>query len=121
MTVQELVQRWADAERREDSSAIADLLADDFVGVGPLGFLVTRDQWLDRFRGGLHHTAFDVTDPQVREYGDAAVVVATQAQQTTWQGRDSSGRFRISLIAVRAGDRWLVAGVHLSPIAAPPQ
>jgi uncharacterized protein (TIGR02246 family) len=121
MTVQNLIERWADAERKEDVAAFDELLADDFVGVGPLGFVLTREQWLNRFRGGLHLASFDVSDPQVRDYGNAAVVVAVQTQEASWQGRDSSGRFRITLVAVRPADRWLLAGVHLSPIAAPPQ
>jgi len=121
MTVLDLIERWSDAERREDTTALAGLAADDFVGVGPLGFVLTREQWLGRFQGGLHHTSFEVTDPQVRDYGTAAVVVAVQTQEATWQGRDASGRFRITLVAVRPADRWLLVGVHLSPVAAPPQ
>lgn len=43
--VLDLVQQWADAERQNDGSALAPLLADEFFGVGPLGFVLTRDQW----------------------------------------------------------------------------
>jgi hypothetical protein len=43
------------------------------------------------------------------------------------QGRDTSAELRATLVAVRAddtaadnaNDRWLLAGVHLSPIAGP--
>src|SRR6266480_361024 len=37
---------WAAAEHRGDADLLAGLLADDFVGVGLLGFVLTRDQWL---------------------------------------------------------------------------
>ncbi len=37
--VLDLVRRWAAAEQQND----AGLLADDFAGVGPLGFVLTRD------------------------------------------------------------------------------
>jgi len=121
MTVQELVQRWADAERREDSAAIADLLADDFVGVGPLGFVLTRDQWLVRFRNGLINRAFAVEEPQVHEHGGtAAIVVGVLAQETSFQGGDNSGRFRVTLAAVRPADRWLLASAHIGPLQSPP-
>jgi hypothetical protein len=33
----DLVQRWAAAEARNDAGLLDGLLADDFVGVGPLG------------------------------------------------------------------------------------
>jgi ketosteroid isomerase-like protein len=120
MTVANLIERWAHAERTEDVAALEGLLADDFVGVGPLGFVLTREQWLNRFRGGLHIIGFEISDPQIRDYGGTAVVVAVQTQQATWQERDSSGRFRITLLAVHPADRWLIAGVHLSPIATAP-
>jgi SnoaL-like domain len=58
----------------------------------------------------------------VRILGDTALVVGTQVQETTYQGREASGRFRVTQIAVRddARDPWRIVGVHLSPIAAPP-
>jgi hypothetical protein len=39
--VLDLVQRWADAEQRNDAGALDGLLADGFAGVGPFGFILT--------------------------------------------------------------------------------
>ena len=116
----ELVDRWAAAEQGNDAQALDGLLADDFVGVGPLGFVLHRDQWLARFTNGLANRAFAVQDPQVRDYGTAAVVVAVLAQQTSFQGQDNSGRFRLTLVAVRPAERWLLAGTHIGPLQQPP-
>lgn len=119
-SVLDLVREWAGAELHSDHQKLDTLLADDFVGVGPRGFVLTRDQWLARYRSGdLRNTGFELRDPQVRDYGAAAVVVGTQAQQTTHRGRDTSAELRATLVAVRPNDRWLLAGVHLSPIAGP--
>jgi len=75
---------------------------------------------LARYRtGALQHTSFEIKDPQIRHDDDAAVVVASQIQQTTYQGQDASGRFRLTLIAVQQADRWALADPHLSPIAGP--
>ncbi len=76
MTEQEvldLVQRWAEVELRGDADAYGDLLAPDFVGVGPVGFVLTREQWADRHRGDLKNEEFQVQDPHVRIYGDTAI------------------------------------------------
>ena len=119
-SVLDLVREWAGAELHSDHQKLDTLLADDFVGVGPRGFVLTRDQWLARYRSGdLRNTGFELRDPQVRDYGAAAVVVGTQAQQTIHLGRDTSAELRATLVAVRPNDRWLLAGVHLSPIAGP--
>lgn len=118
--VLDLVQRWAAAEQHNDADLLDGLLAEDFVGVGPLGFVLTRQQWLVRFRNGLENRAFTVEEPQVHDHGGVAVVVGALAQETSFRGRDSSGRFRLTLVAVRAADRWLLASVHIGPLESPP-
>jgi ketosteroid isomerase-like protein len=118
-----LGRRWADAERQGDIVALDALLADDFVAVGPRGFVLNRQQWLDRYRSGnLKNEVFSWQDIAVRDYGEVAIAVGVQAQQASFQGHDASGRFRLTQIAVRQAQRWLIAGLHLSgPIPdAPP-
>jgi uncharacterized protein (TIGR02246 family) len=117
--VLDLVERWAAAERHNDAGQLDELLTEDFTGVGPVGFVITRKQWLGRFDKGLENHAFTVEDPEARTYGRAAVVVGVQAQRTSVRGEDSSGRYRVSLVAVRPGDRWLLANVHIGPLQYP--
>jgi ketosteroid isomerase-like protein len=118
--VLDLVGRWAEAEQGNDAEALDGLLAGDFVGVGPLGFVLDRQQWLARFANGLENRAFLVQDAQVRDYGDAAAVVGVLAQETSFQGRDNSGRFRLTLVAVQSPDRWRLANAHIGPLQQPP-
>jgi ketosteroid isomerase-like protein len=118
--VLDLVTSWAKAEEANDAAALDRLLAGDFVGVGPLGFVLGRDQWLARFGNGLENRAFAVEDAQVRDYGAAAVVVGVLAQETSFQGGDNSGRFRLTLVAARPEGRWVLAGVHIGPLQQAP-
>jgi ketosteroid isomerase-like protein len=119
--VLDLVTQWAGAEQDNDAGLLDGLLDHSFVGVGPLGFVLTREQWLVRFANGLVNRSFAIEDPQVREYGAAAVVVGVLAQETSWQGNDNSGRFRVTLVAVRPAERWLLANVHIGPLQVPPR
>ena len=118
--VLDLVQRWTAAEQRNDAGALDGLLADGFAGVGPFGFILTRDQWLARFANGLVNRSFTVTDLQVRDYGTAAVGIGVLAQETSWQGTDNSGRFRVTLVGVQEGEGWRLAHVHIGPLQMPP-
>jgi ketosteroid isomerase-like protein len=114
------VGQWADAEQREDVAFLRESLTDDFVGIGPLGFMLTKDQWLGRYEGGLSYDSFALDEIAVRFYGDAAVATCRQSQSGEFRGNDASGEFRATLIFAEQEGRWLLAGLHLSPIAGAP-
>jgi ketosteroid isomerase-like protein len=118
--VRELGLQLAEAEQRNAAAALDSLLADDFKLVGPLGFVIDKRQWLDQYRSGALVTrslAWD--DVEVRSYGDVAIAIGRRTQQAEYRGHPANGRFRVTEVAVRRGDRWVVAGLHLSPIADP--
>src|SRR5262249_11399551 len=62
--VLDLVQRWAAAEQQNDARLLEGLLAEDFAGVGPLGFVLGGEQWLARSANGLVNRSFTIEDPQ---------------------------------------------------------
>ena len=79
--VLELGSRWADAESRGDIDSLGALLADDFVLVGPLGFMLDKQQYLGSRRSGdLKHEAFAWNDVRVRLFGEAALAEAQRSQ-----------------------------------------
>ncbi|MGW5434312.1 nuclear transport factor 2 family protein [Streptomyces sp. NPDC004059] len=121
-TVTEQLTTWAHAERTGDASALESVLHPDFLAVGPYGFLLDREQWLQRFSGGLQYTAFEFTpDTDVRYIGGSALVIGTQTHQGTHAQQAVDGSFRVTLVFT--GDpQWQLAAVHLSlrtPPAAP--
>ncbi|PZS02903.1 MAG: nuclear transport factor 2 family protein [Candidatus Chloroheliales bacterium] len=116
----EFLDQWAAAELHGDTSAFARMLADDFIAIGPRGFMLNRDAWLGRYASGLKYEALNLDEAQVRSYGDTAVVTARQIQQGKYGEHDSSGQFRITLILVKQPGGWMLAGEQLSPIAGQP-
>jgi Domain of unknown function (DUF4440) len=102
---------------RGDAAFLGRVLADDFVGIGPRGFTLTREQWLARYESGdLRYENID-WDAQVHPYGDAAVVTGRQTQEGEYQDYDVRGQFRTTLVSVKQQGRRLLIGLHLSPIA----
>lgn len=115
----DLIEQWTAAEATADTAALDALLADEFVGVGPLGFVLDKPGWVGRYEGGLAISALTVDDVSVREHDDLAVAVAVQTQEATYQGNPTNGRFRVTVVARRHEGGRLVLSVHLSgPIPA---
>jgi ketosteroid isomerase-like protein len=110
-----LGQKWADAERAGDVATLDELLSAEFRGVGPLGFVLTKEGWLARYRSGdLSHKAFEWTAEEVRTFGDSAVVIGIQTQETTYQGRPvDGGQLRVTQVLVRDHRTWRLASVHI--------
>ena len=119
--LEKLVEDWATAELHGDTTFLGRVLADDFVGLGPRGFMLTKGEWLQRHESGdLKYESFQVDEVQVRLYGDAAVMIGRETATAKYQGQDVPGQFRATLIFVEQHGRWLLAGLHLSPIAGRP-
>jgi ketosteroid isomerase-like protein len=120
--IHELGDRWVDAEIKGDVDTLDHLATDDFLLVGPFGFVLDKQQWLDRYRSGdFTTTSLAWHDVDVRDYGDAAISIGTQTQEADYKGSPSNGDFRITHVFVRADDRWAIAGMQLSPTSfAPP-
>ncbi len=119
-TIQELENRWASAEIAGDVSTLDKLATEDFTLVGPFGFVLDKQQWLDRYRSGdLTTSELDWRDLRVREIGDTALVIGIHDQKAAYRGTPSNGQFRSTHIWVRADESWQLAGTQLSPIGRP--
>lgn len=119
--VEEFGQKWTAAEQRGDVPDLDRMLAADFMLVGPLGFMLTKDQWLGQISSGnLTYDAVTWDEVQARVYGETAIAIGRRTQAGTYQGNDVAGQFRQTQIFVRQDGHWRLAGMHLSPIAGRP-
>src|SRR5512133_3978277 len=117
----EFGRQWATAEAEGDVATLDRLLDADFMCVGPVGFVINKEQYLGARRSSeLKQQGFSWEDVQVRVYGDVAVAIGTQVQKATHQGRDVSGRFRMTQLLVKKGEGWAIASLHISPIPPAP-
>ena len=116
-----LAEAWTTAELRGDTAFLETLLTDDFIGIGPLGFMLTKQEWLARHRSGdLKYEAFTLDEVKVRVYSDAAILIGRQVQNAAYRGNPLPGQFRTTLVFVRQLEQWRLAGLQLSTIGQPP-
>ena len=119
--VARLADAWATAELRGDTASLERTLADDFIGVGPLGFMLTKQEWLARHQSGdLKYDALDLDEVTVRVYGEAAIVIGRQTQSAAYRGNPIKAELRTTLVLVHQQGQWRLASLHLSPIGQPP-
>lgn len=119
--ISELGKRWVEAELAGDIAVMDSLAHRDFLLVGPLGFILDKAQWLERYSSGAFvTTALDWRDTTVRVFGDCAVVIGVHDQEAAYRGQPNNGQFRATHILARDGDGWQLIGMQLSPIATPP-
>jgi ketosteroid isomerase-like protein len=120
-TLEQFSHEWVAVELASDAERLGNLLTDDFICVGPFGFVINKEQYLHgRRNGDLKHTAFGWSDVQLRLHGGVAIAVGTQTQTSTFQDRDASGTFRATQVLAQNGDGWKIASLHLCAIAQPP-
>jgi hypothetical protein len=110
---------WAAAEMRGDTASLGRILAEDFVAVGPRGFMLSRHD-----SGSLTYGALAWDEVEVRVHGEAAVTIGRQTASAVYQNGDVrheiQDQFRTTLVFVEEQGRWLLLILHLSPIAEPP-
>lgn len=123
--LERLGEDWAAAELGGDTAFLERALADDFIAVGPRGFMLTKEQWLSRHdSGNLKYESFGWDEVEVRVHEGAAVMTGRQTAGALYEDGDVRHEirdwFRATLIFVQEHERWLLLGLHMSSIAAPP-
>jgi uncharacterized protein (TIGR02246 family) len=120
--VRRLTDAWATAELHGDVAFLEKMLADDFVGIGPLGFMLTKQQWLARHQSGdMKYTAHTLDEISVRTYNEAAIVIGRLTQEATYRGNPMNAQVRTTLVFVQEQGQWRLANLQLSSIGQPPQ
>lgn len=124
MSTNELLEvgaRWAEAEAAGDVEALDRMADEGFRLVGPFGFVLDKNQWLERYRtGDLVTKKLDWDEVTVEDHGDVAIAIGKQTQQASYQGHPADGVFRVTHVFQRNRGAWRLIGMHLSQ-AAPPE
>ncbi len=110
-TIRQRAEEWMEATLRRDAAALDRFLADEFVLVAARGVL-DKAAWLHATLHLVEGRAFRYEDPQVRVYGEVAVMLTGWHQEATMGGQEWSGDFRMTDTWVRRDGRWQVVLRH---------
>lgn len=113
--IQTFVKDWAEIEQQGDIQRLAEQLSDDFVAVGPFGFLLNKSEWIERLESKkLQYKQFAIDQVQVRFFDNVAIVIARQTQNGTYEGNPIPDLLRTTLILHKVQDDWQLVGQHIS-------
>jgi hypothetical protein len=105
--VVDLERQSKDAAIRRDVSFVERTLAEDYVGIGPLGAVVTKaDTVAARKAAQLHYDSIEISEMLVRVFGNTAVVTARAEVKGNQLGEDFSGPYRFTRVWVRRNGHW---------------
>jgi hypothetical protein len=111
-----ILRQWAAAESDGDLEMLASLLDDDFRCNGAGGFVLTKQQWLDRDRGVRRidgRYPWHLSEVAVRN--GVAVAIGTHVPRAPSGGIETRRSFRVTLVAVDRGGRWQIVNMRLVP------
>ena len=108
-TLQQLEQDWADAEQAGDGEKIGRILAEDWTGINDDGRTLTKEQLIAHVRSGrVRAESHEFGPMEVKVLGDVAVVQGSELEESTTNGRYTSGEIvYMDVFAKRAG-KWVV-------------
>jgi ketosteroid isomerase-like protein len=104
--------------RRGNPAPLQRMLAPDFVATSLNGRVVNKAQFVRASSNrNLRFTSFQLDDPQVRVYPGSAVVTGRVTVRSRGEGGERTFQFRYTSLYVGGGGSWLVAALHLTPVA----
>ena len=121
----QLVKNWSEAEVQGNVAALQEMLDEDYLGIGPRGFMLTKEQWLQRYASGeLKNESLNFEIDKIRTYGDTTLLTGMHKQTTFYKGQPVPGEFRSTMVFVKQPSSqqggWKLVSVQLSPIMQPP-
>ena len=119
-TLKQIEMDWANAVKNKDTATLDRILADDWVGIMPDGKGYAKAVVIANVKSGKATLSSITLDQMtVRVYGNTAVVTGNYVETSTYEGKDTSGRYAWTDVFVKQKDgSWKAVASHNSPITA---
>ena len=96
-----------DAIQKGDAAALAAMTSDDYTFITIRGELRTKPEIVKGFAtGSFHYDWRQISDLNVRIYGDTAVVTGRASQKGVENRKDYSGAYKFTRVYVRQNGSW---------------
>src|SRR5579863_4564898 len=105
--VKQLEHDWVDAAKAADADKLGQILADDWVSIGPDGTKQTKKGDLADVKSGASKLeSFEFGPMEVKVLGNVAVVQGSDTEKSTSKGKDSSGKYVWMDVFAKRDGKW---------------
>jgi ketosteroid isomerase-like protein len=107
--LQQVEHDWIDAMKAGDADKLGAILGDDWAGLGfGSGEKATKKSYLDMVKSGKGTVeSFDFGPMSVKVLGNVAVVMGSDTQKGTENGKDFSGKYQWMDVFVKRNGNWV--------------
>ena len=106
-----------DAIVRGDAATLERMTSDDYTFITLRGELRTKAEIVKGFAtGAFKYESREISDLNIRVYGNAAVVTGRSTQKGTENGKDYSGDYWFTRVYVKENARWLTVALQTTLI-----
>jgi len=89
------------------TSILERYLADDYVGIGPNGDAADKSKTIQELKDGtVKYSAIDVTEENVRMYGDTGIYNGRGDVKMTINGQPQTADVRVTIVWLKQNGQW---------------
>ncbi len=100
-----------------DAAALERMTSDDYTFITLRGELRTKAEIIQGFKtGSFHYDSREISDLNVRVYGNSAIVTGRSIQKGSENGKDYSGDYRFTRVYEKQDGRWQTVALQTTLI-----
>lgn len=113
-----LENKWIDALMKSDTAALDSIFADTYVDTDEHSQRSDKQAVLSVLKSGdLKMESIKLSDMQVHDYGDAAVVTGSASQAGNFKGQSLVHKIIFTDTFIKQNGKWRAVASHRSPAA----
>jgi ketosteroid isomerase-like protein len=106
--IKQLEHDWTDAAKAADADKLGQILADDWIGLGPDGKTTNKKDFIGGYTSGKSKMeSFDFGPMNVKVMGNVAVVQGTDTEKSMGDGKDTSGKWAWMDVFEKRDGKWV--------------
>ena len=115
--VSKLLDEYNDVLLKGDAATLDRIWADDLSFVNPRGELLNKKQRMENIKtGATDLQKADVSEKNVRVYGDTAVATLIVKINGQYSGKEADESFRVTAVFAKPKGSWQMVATQMTPI-----